>query len=109
MLDKGVIGGFDGLFVFVLIVEKVKEEQLMVVNNIFVIFQVVGRFMVRYFICGCICVGIWVSVYLCVIGYFVENDLFDLMSCNVIEEFIWVKNVLCVQNVENVLCEVIIC
>lgn len=26
MLDKGVIGGFDGLFVFVLIVEKVKEE-----------------------------------------------------------------------------------
>ena len=81
----------------------------MVVNNTSVIFQAAGRFTARHLTCGRICAGTRVSAHLCAIGYFAENDSLDPTSCNAIEELIRAKNVLRVQNAENVLCEVIIC
>lgn len=48
------------------------------------------------------------SGYLYVIGCFVVNVLYVLMSCSDIFEYIWVRNDLFVLFVINDLCEVII-
>lgn len=61
MFNFKLVGGFGGKYVFVFIVKIVKEGVwgiLVKRNNIFVIFKVVGKCMVRFYICGYICVGI---------------------------------------------------